>query len=213
MTRCAEQIKKLSMEASLQSSVAVATDRTNTRNPSWSSLFSSKSSITPGSSASQQRNTDPNQLPGVNIDLSRCRAPVSMDTTEIKDLVTTALHAHEATKDINPTAIVKTNRDLHRIRIMLRSEREAELIRMYPQWLESHFSGGRLRGEQWYPIKVDRVDKLKILNEDQTSIKEGLEQELSKENKVTIMRIATLGKPAAHKLYCSIVVYLKRKEE
>ncbi|KAJ9652806.1 hypothetical protein H2201_009194, partial [Coniosporium apollinis] len=196
-----EQITNLSTQNSPQSSPATSPGRTNVSNRSWSSLFAGQSSVSPNSSASQPRVADPNQLLGVNIDLSRCSSQIPTDTAEIKRLVTTALHAHQATKEVNPPAIIKTNRDLQRIRVIVRSEKEAELIRSQPQWLETHFRGGRLRGEQWYPIKVDRVDKLKIMNEEQTGIRAGLEKELSQENQVTIMRIATLGKPATYKLY------------
>ncbi|KAJ9655606.1 hypothetical protein H2201_008776 [Coniosporium apollinis] len=208
-----EQITNLSTQNSPQSSSGTSPGRTNVNNRSWSSLFAGQSSVSPNSSASQPRVADPNQLLGVNIDLSRCSSQIPTDTAEIKRLVTIALHAYQATKEVNPTAIIKTNRDLHRIRVIVRSEKEAELIRSQPQWLETHFRGGRLRGEQWYPIKVDRVDKLKIMNEEQTGIRAGLEKKLSQENKVTIMRITTLGKLATHKLYCSIIVYLKKKED
>jgi regulator of replication initiation timing len=210
-----EQIVNLSMQNTPQSRPGSSPSPAETRdsNRSWSSLFTNQSTVSSSSSASRQRNANPDRLLGVNIDLSKCRSPVPEDTADIMNLVTIALQAHQATKDVKPTAIMKTNRDLHRMRIIVRSETEADLIRMHPQWLETHFSGGRLRGEQWYPVKVDRVDKLKIMNDERTQVKEGLEQQLSEENEVRIMKIATLGKPATHKLYCSMVVYLKKKED
>ncbi len=208
-----EQISEMSQTNSTNASATKSTNSSeHSPRRSWVSLFGGQTSISPHSSASQEKVT-PNELIGVNVDLSKCRQPPPNDTAEMKSRITAAIQSHEETKAAQPTAVVKTNRDLHRVRILVRTEREAELLRANTQWLETHFSGARIRGEQWYPIKVDRVDQLKIMNDDRSAVRAGIERKLSEENQVSIMRISTLGKPAAHKLYCSIVVYLKTKED
>jgi hypothetical protein len=213
-----EDVKRLQEQVTAISE-AGSPPRSNTTSPatlnrSWSSLFKGRPSISPNSSASQNQTPEPKELPGVNIDLSRTRVTLNVnDMQEVKNRILTAFQGHQPTREIRPTSIIKTNRDLQRIRVVFKSKEEAETARKHPQWLESHFPGGRLRGEPWYPIKVDRVDRLNIMNENQMQLKEGLEQELGKENGVTITKISTLGKPVAHKLYCSIVVYLKEKKD
>jgi len=154
-------------------------------------------------------------LPGINIDLSRLVDKFDTQSTiEVKTRVQSALAAHEETRNITVKGISRSARDSRRVRVIMGSEEEARTARNNDKWVETHLQGSRLQGEQWYPIKVDHVDKLKITDDTRIRFKPEAQKMIEDENGgVKITKMKWLGKLNPDKLHGSLVIYLARKED
>jgi hypothetical protein len=69
--------------------------------------------------------------------------------------------------------------------------------------------GTRVLRDQLFPIKVDSVNRLLVLNE-YNQLSPEIAEKLGKENNVHIVKIAWLSKKYNAKAYGSIVVYVTR---
>jgi hypothetical protein len=173
--------------------------------------FPTTSSISPGSSASRPAVTS---LPGLDLDLAKV-AIQGFNKTNAGGILTRvdeALSKLPATQDVRSVGITMNTKDKDRIRVLFRSERDAETARANDSWIQAHFQGARLRGEQWYPIKVDRVLKASLFQGDLTEATQETCQTVGQENQASIARIRLLSKPGP-KEYGSAVFFLTRKQD
>jgi hypothetical protein len=73
--------------------------------------------------------------------------------------------------------------------------------------------GARIQGEQWYPVKVDRVNKGSICDDSRINLRDDACAKLGAENGVSIKKIRFVGRPNTDKPHCSIVLFLGSKQE
>ena len=186
---------------------------------SWATIAARPSTLTPASSpvpatAPTHQSTPPN-LPGINIDFAGIVNP-RFDTSDpkaIRERVRQAFDSHPDTKSIGWIGIAKQGTDSARVRICLRTEDDAIKAKRHDDWLHSHFYGARMQGEQWYPIKVDRVNKESICDEALVRIRSDACATIGSENGITVNKVRMLGRPNPDKRYCSIVMHLARKQD
>ena len=79
--------------------------------------------------------------------------------------------------------------------------------------MDTYFRGGQLQGEQWYPIKINHVDRMAVMDKSKVKIQDDACEAISRENNVKIMKLVWLSKLNPDKLHSSLVVYLSIKEE
>ena len=185
----------------------------NNSSNSWPSLQSPPSSgmptqpsVSPDSSASQNRKS----LVSVSLDCTRVSFDIG-DATALRARFDKAVTEDEATATIKSTGILKSPGDT-KIKILLKTDTDAECLRKNDKWLIIHFRGARMQGEQWYPIKVDRVPKMNIGTGSQSEISEEAIKSVGEENGVSINKIRWLSKPS-DRPFGSIVVYLAKKAD
>jgi hypothetical protein len=89
----------------------------------------------------------PGQIPGVGLDLSRVVIP----EIEERNAGTVRMRVNEALKEKGISCLgVNSNR------LLFRGD-DIDEVRRDDTWLSTHFDKGTLYGEQWYPMRVDRV--------------------------------------------------------
>lgn len=108
--------------------------------------------------------------------------------------------------------VVTSTRE-HTFKLLFKTNADAMAIRRCTGWLNGNFQHARIEGEQWYPIKVDRVNKLHLKNLHDKSTHDDLCKLYGEENgDVKIKKMRWLG-GKVHLLYGSLVVYLSEKDE
>jgi hypothetical protein len=104
-------------------------------------------------------------------------------------------------------AVIRDAKNANRIRIACRDEPEQELIK---QAAESKIAAGvRVLRDEFYPIKVDNVNRLAVLN-DNGEVRAGVAEAFGLENETTVAKIAWLSKKDSPKAYGSMVVYVTK---
>jgi hypothetical protein len=104
-------------------------------------------------------------------------------------------------------AVTKDPKNITRIKIACRDEAEQQIIK---QAAETKIAPGiRVMRDELYPIKVDNVNRLAVL-EDGGEIRNGATETLSQENECTVAKIAWLSKKEVPKAYGSMVVYVTK---
>lgn len=101
-------------------------------------------------------------------------------------------------------------RNTARIRVTCRTEKELQTIKEVAQKVAP--SGARVMKDQLYPIKIDNVNRVAILNQD-GSVREGAAETFGKENKVHIAKMAWLSNRDTAKAYGSMVIYVTKGSE
>lgn len=188
--------------------------------PSWADVASQPStrmtpssgvptqpSVSPDSSASLQR---PKQLASITMDMSKVTGNTDK-ADEMKARINQAFSQAESTKSIKCTGVLRTPGE-HKIKILLKTDEDAARLRADDSWMATNFRGARVLGEQWYPIKVDRVNKLNIKLGPRLEIPDEVVKQIGQENNVSITKMRWLSKPS-DKIFGSAVVYLLKKEE
>lgn len=167
-----------------------------------------RTSTNPGNPASQAPEIS---RPSIVLDLSRTADRVGSLLT-LKEDIQKALRKCEQTKDVNCIGLQRRTGGEDLVRITLHSEDEAQLARKHDQWLqEPRLRGARILGEQWYPVKVDRVNRSSISPNATADIAKEAAEAIARENNVKIQQIRWLSKPS-DKLYGSAVVFLADRQ-
>jgi outer membrane murein-binding lipoprotein Lpp len=157
----------------------------------------------------------PLNLPGFDLDMTEAYG-VHFENATIKDIrerMQQAFKSHAPTQDIGWVGIARRGGSLAKIRICLRTHEDERKARIHTDWINSHFRGARLHGEQWHVVKVDRVSKNAICDASRIRIHEEACARMSAENNVTIRKMHLLGQQSTDKLYCSVAIYLASKDE
>ena len=181
---------------------------------SWPSLqvprsgLPSQKSISPHSSASNQ---GPAIVASVGIDLTKvdCRKE---EPSMLKKRFNNAFTETVAINRIKCTGILKSPGEAHKAKLLFKTQSDADLVRANEDWLKAHFRGARLQGEQWYPIKVDRVNRYAINDGNSWNIRQSAAKEIGEENRVEIARMRWLSGPS-DKHFGSLVVYLTKQKD
>lgn len=145
------------------------------------------------------------QIPGLGLDVSHCSETVrEFNAGTIRARVNYALKT--SGRDIECIGI--NDKGNGRYRLLFKHAGLVNLVRRDESWLEDQFPGARLYGEQWYPLRLDRVSKKVIPDETGCRV-------FGKMNGVKVHKMRFLGKatvdldsPNEDPGYRSMVVYL-----
>ncbi|KAF6525346.1 hypothetical protein HZS61_011141 [Fusarium oxysporum f. sp. conglutinans] len=114
----------------------------------------------------------------------------------------------------NPTwrcrAVTKDPKNPHRVRITCRDESEHEIVKRVAETKLA--PGARILRDDLYPIRVDNVSRIAVLNE-RNEVRTEITEMLGRENDTEVAKIAWLSKRDIPKAYGSMVVYLKKRSE
>jgi regulator of replication initiation timing len=104
-------------------------------------------------------------------------------------------------------AVTRNAKTTSRIKIACRDESEQHLIKLA---VETKVAAGvRVLRDELYPIKVDNVNRLAVLDEN-GDIRAGAAEIFGQENETTVAKIGWLSKKNEPKAYGSMVVYLTK---
>jgi hypothetical protein len=107
-------------------------------------------------------------------------------------------------------AVTKDLRNPHHIRVACRNEAEHTKVKRV---LESSLAkGARIMRDDFYPIRVDSVNRTAVLDEAGNVRPEAVEA-LSKENDTQVTKVAWLSNREIPKAYGSMVVYLSKRSD
>jgi len=157
----------------------------------------------------------PHNLPGIYLDSTALVNPQfgSSDVKTVREQIRQALYSHPGTKGVGWTGVARRRSDYSKTRICLRTQEDAALARNHDGWLQSHFRGAPMEGEQWYPVKGDRVNKNSICDESLIRLREDACVKLGTEKSILIRKMRFIARPNPDKLYCSVVLYLASRPE
>jgi hypothetical protein len=114
----------------------------------------------------------------------------------------------------NPTwrcrAVTKDPKNPHRVRITCRDESEHEIVKRVAETKLA--PGARILRDDLYPIRVDNVSRIAVLDE-RNEVRTEITEMLGRENDTEVAKIAWLSKRDIPKAYGSMVVYLKKRSE
>lgn len=210
------KVSYASLQATLTTTPARGTPAPTT--PTWAGVAAQ------GTHISQDQNTpritgtprqNQTRAPGIEVDLSGMTDP-HFDVSSakaIRERTRQAFNNHPMTKEIKRIGIEMKSAEQRKIRICLSTQKDADTAKIHNEWLHSHFPGARIVGDQWYPIKVDKVCISSICNDSNVQFKEDACEKISRENGINVKKIRFLRRPSPDKAYCSIVLYLRDKED
>ncbi|CAD0098219.1 unnamed protein product, partial [Aureobasidium mustum] len=97
----------------------------------------------------------------IEIDISRARGDKD-DLNKVKGKWIKALQENPNTEDVE----VEFLREIYtnKVELCLATVEQAQRTRDNPRWIERAMPGARIRGETWYPIKVDGISKSVVLD-------------------------------------------------
>ncbi|KAH9203832.1 hypothetical protein DL95DRAFT_472038 [Leptodontidium sp. 2 PMI_412] len=149
--------------------------------------------------SSPQPSIAPGQIPGIGLDLSRVAIP------EIKEgnAGTVRRRVNEALKGKGITCLGVNSKGNGRYRLLFHGD-DVDKVRRDDTWLRTHFD--TLYGEQWYPMRVDRVYHEVATDEVGCTL-------FGRLNGVKVHKMRWLGNVSVDKEYRSMVIYLDTKEE
>ena len=143
----------------------------------------------------------PGQIPRIGLDLSRVAIP------EIRqgNAGTVRKRVNEALKEKGITCIRVNSKGNSRYRLLFHKS-DIDKVRRDDTWLQKHFDRGKLYGEQWYPMRVDRVFRKVAVDEMGGAL-------FGQMNGVKVHEMWWLGNVSEDKEHRSMAVYLDTKEE
>ncbi|KAJ6436683.1 reverse transcriptase [Purpureocillium lavendulum] len=125
----------------------------------------------------------------------------------IRTMAETEIRAEQGFSNWRCRAVIKDPKKPNRIRIACRDENEHNMVKQVVGAKLPH--GARLLRDELYPVKVDHVNRIAVLDE-MGDIRAGAMEAFSKENDVQVAKIAWLSKRDIPKAYGSIVVYVTK---
>jgi hypothetical protein len=143
------------------------------------------------------------------IDISRV-ADEGVDKTSVGAIRTTVekeIRAAKSEANWRCRAVTRDVKNASRIKIACRDEAEQQLVK---QVAESKIAlGVRVLRDELFPIKVDNVNRLAVLDGN-GQIRAGAAEAFSQENETTVAKIAWLSSREMPKAYGSMVVYVTK---
>ena len=125
----------------------------------------------------------------------------------IRTIVESEVRAGEGQSSWRCQALTKDRRSPTRIRIVCRDEAEHQMVKRLVGAKLAR--GARVLRDELYPIKVDNVKRIAVLDE-AGNIRTGAAEAFGKENDTQIAKIVWLSKRDIPKAYGSMVVYLTK---
>ncbi|KAF6515875.1 hypothetical protein HZS61_004616 [Fusarium oxysporum f. sp. conglutinans] len=114
----------------------------------------------------------------------------------------------------NPTwrcqAVTRDPKNPHRVRVTCRNESEHEVVKRVAETKLA--PGTRILRDDLYPIRVDNVSRVAVLDE-RNEVRAEATQTLGRENDTDVVKIAWLSKRDVPEAYGSMVVYLMKRSE
>ena len=134
------------------------------------------------------------------LDLSRTSNRAN-DFAQLQERINEALSKQDATKEVRCTGLQRRVIGEDQVKITFATEEAARQARQHDQWLqEPRFQEARLLDEQWYPIKLDRVNRSTISPNFSNDITKEAMEAVAQENGVKIQRMRWLSKPSDAKI-------------
>lgn len=125
----------------------------------------------------------------------------------VRQAIEKEMRAAPERPDWRCAAVVQDAKRPDRIKIICRDEAEMQLVKEAAQ--KTAIPGTRVMRDQYYPVKIDNVNRTAVLDESGTVLP-GAAEALSSENKVNIAKISWLSNRDSHKAYGSMVVYVTK---
>lgn len=83
------------------------------------------------------------------------------DLSAIKNELESFWEKHVETSGIK-CRVVRSTKE-HTLKLLFKTSTEAMAVRKNVAWLRGSFHQARIEGKQWYPVKVDRANKLHLV--------------------------------------------------
>jgi regulator of replication initiation timing len=208
---------------SLQSQVSTLTASPPT--PSWAAVAGQRSKggptqLTQNATASTNDNfarrlpSPPATIDGLYcvIDTSKVAEEDTGKTSPgaIRTIIEKEIRATNGQDNWRCRAVTRETKNTSRVKIACRDETEQQMIR---QAAETKLASGiRVLRDELYPIKVDSVNRLAVLDE-RGEIRMGTAEALGRENETTVAKMAWLSNKDVAKAYGSMVVYLTKASD
>ena len=224
MQRMEEQLTQMSIAGSGSPTTATTNLASPQPRQTWSQVASQKgpspqhsarTELLSDSEASHNAQPLANEGKTIEIDISRARGDKD-DLNRVKDKWIKALEENPNTEDVE----VEFLREIYtnKVELCLATVEQAQRTRDNPRWIEKAMPGARIRGEAWFPIKVDGISKSVVL--DLSGGPKKLKPEVvtnfaadnSKDNiDCTAMKAVWISRPS-DKVNGSMIVWLKKRE-
>ncbi|EWZ29363.1 hypothetical protein FOZG_16991 [Fusarium oxysporum Fo47] len=101
-------------------------------------------------------------------------------------------------------------KNTHRVRITCRNESDHEVVKRVTE--AKLALGARILRDDLYPIRVDNVSRIAVLDE-RNEVRAEATQTLGRENDTEVAKIAWLSRRDVPEAHGSMVVYLKKRSE
>jgi hypothetical protein len=199
-----EEVAVLSaaIRADNRTNLETTTGGTTSTGRSWASISTPTSAV-----SSTTRTSRINlSLPMVRIDTNRASAQtkeILQNPSQLKHAISTHLHAYEQTKNVRIEGIKSAPRNI--VKVFVDSEESATLLREHQEWLRA-LPGTQLRGEPWYPVKLDEVKKADVYDDNGRERPEYRGQFAEENNGTQIRMTRWLSGP---KVYGSMAIRVK----
>lgn len=147
--------------------------------------------------------------PCCTIDTSRVTREESdkVSPVAIRAIIEKEMRTNEGQSNWRCRAVTRDAKITSRIKIACRDEDELHMVK---QAVETKGAEGiRVLRDELYPIKVDNVNRLAVLDE-HGEIRAGASEAFGQENETTVAKIGWLSKKDVAKAYGSMVVYLTK---
>lgn len=166
----------------------------------------------------QNQGSQPSKTQHDTLTINATRTKKDLKNAEtVKNVLQKALRAEDTTKDINVQGLKLLEGP--QLLVQLASKGECEIARINTRWLEKALPGARVRGETWYPVKIDGVYKNQVTKENETgdnhTFKDDILETFTQDNaiegiKFKAMKIAWLSKQSP-KLNGSLLIWLSEE--
>ena len=128
----------------------------------------------------------------------------------IRKMIETEVRAELGQPGWRCRAVTLDRKNTHRIRIACRDDAEHRMVKRLVE-VEAP-RGARILRDELYPVKVDNVNRLAVLDE-LDDIRSGAAEAFGQENDVQVAKIAWLSRRDAPKAYGSMVVYMTKASD
>ena len=224
MQRMEEQLTQMSIAGSGSPTTATTNLASPQPRQTWSQVASQKgpslqhsarTELLSDSDASGNAQPLANEGKTIEIDISRARGDKD-DLNRVKCKWIKALQENPNTEDVE----VEFLREIYtnKVELCLATVEQAQRTRDNPRWIEKAMPGARIRGETWFPIKVDGISKSVVLDPAggpktlKPDVVTNIATDNSKDNiDCTAMKAVWISRPS-DKVNGSMIVWLKKRE-
>ena len=109
--------------------------------------------------------------------------------------------------------IWRANEGTNVIKFSVDKDREAVVRQTVADRLELALPGARLVGPKWYPVKVDWIEVVLVIDTESGKVSRSAIERFSMENRVEVRTIRWLGRPRPSRQHASVVIKVATKEE
>ena len=174
-----------------------------------SSLASHLKSVSPNSSASRPQD----DTPSLTLDVSQMRDLDPTDLILFRERLVNAWKGQPGIGELPVAGLQRAGKDKNKVKILFCAEDHRNRVRNQSGWVEKFFPGARINRDAWFPVKVDRVNKLSTTDETRVNLREDIAELIGKENGIKINKVRWLSKPRNEAAYGSVVLYLDSKKD